>query len=94
MPGASGRRFPGSNMYSPAGKPCALTVTENPEGWEVSVGFVPAAGEVADPCEGVVVDALLSVEDVGEDDANTGLDDGVVDDGKGDAEVDGLTAWE
>ena len=41
-----------------------------------------------------MVDALLSVEDVGEDDANTGLDDGVVDDGKGDAEVDGLTAWE
>jgi len=55
------------------------------------VGFVPAAGEVADPCEGVVVDALLAVEDVGEDDADTGLDDGVVD---GDAEIDGLTTCE
>lgn len=58
------------------------------------MGFVPAAGEVADLCEGVVVDALLAVEDVGEDDADTGRDGGVVDDGKGDAEVDGLTAWE
>lgn len=90
MPGASGRRFPGSNMYSPAGKPCALTATENPEGWEVSVGFVSTAGEVAEPCEGVVADALLTVEDVGEDGADTGRDDGVVED----VARDGLTAWE
>lgn len=44
---------------------------------------------MVDPCEGVVGDALLAVEDVGEDDADTGRDDGVVD---GDADVAGLSA--
>jgi hypothetical protein len=43
-------------MYSPTGKPCALTVTENPEGWEVSVGLVLVAG--VDPLDAVDEDTL------------------------------------